>query len=214
MNAYSLPEDHEIDEVFHAFPQLETERLHLRALGMEDAPALLSIFSDRKVTQHYDLYPYTTLAEAEALIEFFTESFEVERSIRWGLERKADRILIGTCGFVTLRRFRGEIGYELGSAYWRKGYMREALTAILDFGFTELDLNRIEALVMLENRASAGLLHSLDFAEEGVLRQYDFFKGAFHDMRLLALLRQDWQGNIDEPNTNSCAKSESDAHAT
>jgi ribosomal-protein-alanine N-acetyltransferase len=70
--------------------------------------------------------------------------------------------------------------------------MSEALDAILDFGFTEFGLNRIEAQTMLDNVASAELLRSLGFVEEGILRQLEYFKDAFHDMRLLSLLRQDF----------------------
>ena len=70
--------------------------------------------------------------------------------------------------------------------------MSEALEAILEFGFDTLRLNRIEALTMTENRASAGLLKHLSFCEEVVLRQHDFFKGQFHDMRLFSILHEDF----------------------
>lgn len=178
-----------LNPVFAAFPEIETERLILRETMPEDAPAIYRLFADPLVTRYYDLEPYTSVGQAEALIDFFDESFELERAIRWGIERKKDGALMGTCGYVWLRTHRGEIGYELHSDYWRRGYMSEALDAILDFGFTELGLNRIEALTMLENEASMGLLRSLGFQQEGILRQHDFFKGQFHDMRLFAILR-------------------------
>lgn len=191
MNAYSLPPEPDLHSVFGAFPQLETDRLLLRAVESNDAAVILSIFSDEEVTRYYDLYPYSNLEEAEALIDFFAESFELERGIRWGIVRKEDNQLMGTCGYVGLHRFRGEIGYELNRRYWRQGIMRDALETIIDFGFDKLDLNRIEALVMIENVASAGLLKNIAFREEGILRQYDFFKGAFHDMRLFSRLKSD-----------------------
>jgi [ribosomal protein S5]-alanine N-acetyltransferase len=178
---------------FDAFPEIETERLLLREIMPEDAPAVFAIFGDPAVTRYYDLDTYADISQAEELIDFFDESFELERAIRWGIERKADDQLMGTCGYVWLRRFRGEIGYDLAQAYWRQGYMAEALDAILEFGFDELELNRIEALTMVENRASAALLEKLGFCAEGILRQHDYFKGAFHDMRLFALLRQDYK---------------------
>lgn len=177
---------------FDAFPEIETERLLLREIMPDDAPAIFAVFGDDAVTRYYDLVTYTEPAQAQELIDFFDESFELERAIRWGIERKEDGQLLGTCGYVWLRRFRGEIGYDLAQAYWRCGYMTEALDAILEFGFDELELNRIEALTMRENQASAGLLRKLGFVEEGLLRQHDFFKGAFHDMRLFALLRADY----------------------
>jgi [ribosomal protein S5]-alanine N-acetyltransferase len=180
------------DPAFAAFPEIETERLILREIVPGDASAIFRIFSDPEITRYYDLDTYDTIAQAEELIDFFEESFELERSIRWGIVRKDDDIVIGTCGYVWLRKYRGEIGYELARPYWRRGIMLEALDAILDFGFDALKLNRIEALVMTENIASAGLLHALGFVEEGVLRQHDFFKGRFHDMRLFSILHDDY----------------------
>lgn len=180
------------DAAFDAFPEIETERLNLRQLVPEDAEAILRIFGDPEVTRYYDLDTYDSVDQALDLIDFFAESFEVERSIRWGIARKDDDIVIGTCGFVWLREHRGEIGYDLARSEWRQGIMYEALDAILDFGFDQLGLNRIEALVMTDNAASAALLHSLGFTQEGLLRQHDFFKGAFHDMRLFSILRSDF----------------------
>ena len=180
------------DNVFAEFPEIETERLLLREILPEDVDAIFRIFSSEDVTRYCDLVTYTDPAQAAELIDFFDECFELERAIRWGIERKEDGALIGTCGFVWLRTYRGEIGYDLHPDYWGQGYMREALDAILDFGFSELGLNRIEALVMVENERSARLLRALGFQEEGVLRQHDFFKGQFHDMRLFAILADDY----------------------
>lgn len=180
------------NSIFDAFPEIETERLILREIMPDDAPAIFALFSDPKVTQYYDLYTYVDMEQAEELIDFFDESFEMERQIRWGIALKQDNVLIGTCGFVWLRQYRGEIGYDLQSAYWRQGIMSEAVEAILEFGFDQIGLNRIEALVMADNQASAGLLRSLGFTEEGLLREHEFFKGAFHDMRLFSLLRREW----------------------
>ena len=181
-----------LNPIFATFPEIETERLLLREMLPEDAPAIYKLFGDPLVTRYYDLDTYENIAQAEELIEFFDESFELERAIRWGIERKSDGALMGTCGYVWLRTHRGEIGYELQSDYWRQGYMREALDAILDFGYTELTLNRIEALVMVDNAASAGLLTALGFTQEGILRHHDYFKGAFHDMRLFSLLHDEF----------------------
>jgi ribosomal-protein-alanine N-acetyltransferase len=184
-----------LNPVFASFPEIETERLLLRELLPEDAPAIFRLFSDPLVTRYYDLVTYTNIEQAEELIDFFDESFELERAIRWGIERKEDGELMGTCGFVWLRTHRGEIGYELHSSFWRQGYMSEALDAILDFGFTELGLHRIEAMTMLENEASSGLLHSLGFQQDGILREVEYFKDAFHDMRLFSLLRHEYYAN-------------------
>jgi ribosomal-protein-alanine N-acetyltransferase len=127
------------------------------------------------------------------------ESYETERQVRWGIVRRADGRLLGTCGFVWLRPHSAEIGYDLARACWGKGYMYEALSALLDYAFFDLDLNRIEALVMPANMRSKRLLKRLGFAHEGTLREYDYFKDAFHDMEMHALLRRDWREETDAP---------------
>ena len=186
-----------LNPVFASFPEIETERLLLRELLPEDAPAIFRLFSDPLVTRYYDLVTYTDIQQAEELIDFFDESFELERAIRWGIERKEDGEIMGTCGFVWLRTHRGEIGYELHSSFWRQGYMGEALDAILDFGYTEFGLHRIEAMTMMENEGSIGLLRSLGFQQDGILREVEFFKDAFHDMRLFSLLRHEYYADTE-----------------
>ncbi len=70
--------------------------------------------------------------------------------------------------------------------------MREALSAMLKFGFGRMQLNRIEAFVVPENNPSLRLLQRLGFQQDGLLREYGFWKGQFHDQFLLSLLKKDW----------------------
>ncbi len=184
-----------IDLAFQSFPTLETDHLRLREITPDDAEAIFAIFGDEEVTRYYDLYTFRTLGEAYDLIDYVNDAFVSERQIRWGIERKSDGLLVGTCGFVWLRTHRGEIGYDLARAHWGHGIMVEALTALLGYGFETLDLNRIEALTMVENERSARLLRRLGFTEEAHLREYDYFKEAFHDMRLFALLRREFNAS-------------------
>ena len=186
-----------VDQIFTQFPEYETERLILRQIVSADAPSIMAIFGDEAVTNYYDLYTFTRMAEAVELIEYFSESYRSERQIRWGIVRKKDNQLIGTCGFVAIHTHRGEIGYDLASAYWRQGYMTEALEVLLEVGFDDMHLHRIEALVMVDNIASAGLLRKRGFTEEGILRDYDFFKEAFQDLRSFALLEGEFDSSYE-----------------
>ena len=180
-----------IDQVFRRFPVLETDNLLLRELVADDAEEVMAIFADEAVTEFYDLYTFQTPAEATELIEHMRNSYEQERQIRWAITRKEDDRLIGTCGFVVLYQHRGEIGYDLARAYWGRGIMAEALRAVVRFGFDEMALNRIEALVMPGNRNSTRLLDKLGFVHEGTLREYDFFKDQFQDLDCFSILRRD-----------------------
>ncbi|HLY29604.1 MAG TPA: GNAT family protein [Ktedonobacterales bacterium] len=179
---------------FEEFPTLTTERLILREMRQKDAPDLLAILGDSEVTRYLDLSSFTELAQAETLIERLHASFQAQERWRWGIALQHDDRLIGTGGFIRWNRGwqSAEIGYDLAHAYWRQGFMSEALRAMLTFGFEQMELHRVEAEVMPENQASARMLAKLGFRYEGTLRQRGFWKGAYHDLEMHALLREEY----------------------
>ncbi len=180
-----------VEQLFAEFPILETGRLRLRPLTAKDADDVFAIFRDDAVTRFYDLTTFQELDEAYDLIEFMEESYQTERQVRWGIELKAEKRLVGTCGFVWLRTHSTEIGYDLAQAFWGQGIMFEALSALIDYAFNELHFNRIEALVIPGNERSRKLLARLGFTCEGTLREYDFFKDRFQNLEMHALLYRD-----------------------
>ena len=184
----------DLDRVFRAFPNLETERLVLRRPRPSDAEALFTILSDEEVTKFYDDDAFTDLSQASEQIEAWNTGFGERRTIRWGIVRRGSDTIIGTCGYYGFHWWhrRGSIGYELARLYWRQGIMTEALDAILGFGFREYGLNRIQALVMPGNEGSERLLEKLGFRMEGALRQYENWgaKG-YVDLSVFSLLRHE-----------------------
>jgi ribosomal-protein-alanine N-acetyltransferase len=178
------------------FPSLETERLFLRNLTVEDTDFVFSHFSDPAVTRYLmDQPPLTEYDGAQEIIRFYQEP-EADNRNRWGIVRKADNQLIGTCGYHNWRQRdrRAEVGYDLSPACWGQGYMAEALRVVIPNGFTRMGLNRIEALVYTGNARSLQLLKKLNFQMEGTLRDYYYLNDMFHDHFLFSLLRRDWTG--------------------
>jgi ribosomal-protein-alanine N-acetyltransferase len=180
--------------VHNDFPSLETERLILRPLTLEDTDFVFRHFSDPAVTQYLlDEPPVTELAQAQEIIQFYLEPAGKTYN-RWGLIQRSDQQLIGTCGYHKWDRryFRAEIGYDLSPDFWGQGYMAEALRAIIQNGFEHMGLNRIDALVYIENNRSCRLLQRLGFKQEGILRDYFCLDAKFYDHYLLALLHREW----------------------
>lgn len=179
---------------FEIFPQLETERLLLRAIRSEDAEAVFRIFSDDEVTRYYDMETFSSLEQARQLTMGMIERFQNKVRIRWGITLKGEDVVIGTCGYPVWEKFRfaGGIGYDLAREYWHRGITSEAVTAMLQFGFERMGLNRVEAVVMSGNVHSMQLLRGLAFEEEGILREWGFWKGRFQDVKLFSLLRRDF----------------------
>jgi len=176
----------------HRFPVLETPRLILRPLTFADLDFVFRHFSDPAVTQYMlDEPPLADLAQARELIKFYQDPAGNPYN-RWGLERKEDGALIGTCGYHNWQRryFRAEVGYDLSPAYWGQGYMSEALRTAFQHGFTQMQLHRIEALVYPQNVRSLRLLQKLGFQQEGLLRDYFCLDGQFYDHALLSLLQK------------------------
>lgn len=175
----------------------ETDRLQLRILNGTDAADVLRFYEeDRELFESY---------EPARANNFYTEEYH-----RYLLNYEYNQILKGTTmrfwiftkerpghtiGTVSLRNItRGsyqkcEIGYKLSSAYHGKGYMREALTRIIQIAFIDLDLHRIEACCMPGNETSINLLEALNFQLEGKLNKYVQIQGRYEDHLLFSLIR-------------------------
>ncbi len=134
---------------YNNFPSLETERLILRQMTLEDTDFVFKHFSDSAVSQYLmDEPPVTEYAQAQEIIQFYLEP-EGKTHNRWVMVRKSDHQPIGTCGYYKWdkRYFRAEIGYDLRPSFWGQGYMTEALRAVISNGFERMRLNRIDAVV-------------------------------------------------------------------
>jgi [ribosomal protein S5]-alanine N-acetyltransferase len=178
------------------FPNLETERLILRELTQDDAESIFKCFSNEEVTRYYGQEPFQEIQQAENLVKLFSKSFAEKRGIRWGIERKGTNDIIGTIGFNAWSPIykRAEIGYEIHPDYWRKGYTLEAVTEIVSYGFEQMGLTRIGAVVFIENEASNKLLTKIGFQKEGILRDYMYQNGQAHDTFVYSFLQRDMEG--------------------
>jgi len=180
------------------YPELTTERLLLRSTSEADIDAIYSIFSDPDVTRYYDIDPITSLEQASQIIESYSQLYASGSGVRWGIVRREDFQLIGTCGYFGRNRdFKSaSIGYDLAKTQWGMGIMQEALSSILEFGFQEFSLNRIQATTDLDSSRSISKLRRLGFQGEGILRQYGYWKGKFHDVRCFSLLQSDQAAGV------------------
>lgn len=152
------------------FPSLETDRLHLRILTLQDAEAVYRHFSDEEITKFMDIELCKDIDEAEEIIRFHLE----DSGCRWGLFDKDGNHLIGTCGYHCLRNTEedsiAEVGFDLARPHWGKGLMHEALQAVIAFGFTGMGLTIIDGTVEPENERSIHLMRRAGFERETELR--------------------------------------------
>ena len=173
---------------------LQTQRLRLRPLREADAAFVFTLFTDIQFMQYGTTPPFSNLEQAQALIVRDIAAMACGERIRLGIERMEDQTLIGLC---SLFKFDGEcrsaeIGYGLISNAWGKGYMHEALRALVGYGFSELKLNRIEADIDPKNFASAKSLERCGFSKEGLLRESCVVNGVLTDSARYGLLQREW----------------------
>ncbi|MFT0803439.1 GNAT family N-acetyltransferase [Bacillus swezeyi] len=174
------------------FPNLDTERLILREITHDDAEGIFACFSNDNITRFYGQDSLETIDQARGFVDFFAKNFEEKKGMRWGIERKGEKGLIGTIGFNVWspKHKRAEIGYEIHPDHWRKGYMSEAVSKILSYGSETLGLTRIGAVVFIENAASNNLLTKMGFQKEGILKKYMYQNGKAYDTYVYSFLPQ------------------------
>ena len=163
----------------------------LTPLADSDAHDLLILFGDPLVVEFMDIEPLRHISEARDIVAWARELAGLDRGLRWSIRREGQADLIGTVGFNLLefeRGKRGEIAYDLARAEWGRGVMSAILPHVLAFGYENLGLRRLEAMVTVGNRASCRLLERHGFALEGTLRDYAFWKGRFWDQLIYARL--------------------------
>lgn len=180
-----------------SIPDIQTDRLSLRAISSTDCEGVLRIFSDPLVVEYYDIAPLRDRAAALRMIEGFAAWFKLGDAIRWGIWHPESGELVGTCCFDQIHRSfrRANLGYNLSSKFWGLGYASEACQAIVQWAFENglgTPLNRVQAITVPENAKSEMVLKRLGFQREGLLREFGFWDGQPRDMNMFGLTKSDW----------------------
>jgi RimJ/RimL family protein N-acetyltransferase len=147
-----------------SIPVLETKRLALRAARLEDAKAVAALANDRRIAENTARIPHPyKLADAEQFIAGANKKGEAAYLITL-----RDGTIIGACGLMFHYDDTPEIGYWLGVPYWNKGYATEALHALIDYAFTDLMHDAVQAGARVTNPASRRVLEKCGFQWTGV----------------------------------------------
>lgn len=174
-------------------PQLETQRLLLRPLSLDDAGDMQRIRSDERVMAFMDSERHTAL---EHSVQFITENlkaYQNKKGLFWALTLKSTGRFIGDFSYwdINHKHARAEIGYTLHPDHWGQGFMNEALQTLLRFGFQDLNLHSIEANINPKNDTSRKLLLRLGFVKEAYFREHYYYNGQFIDSEIYSLLEED-----------------------
>jgi ribosomal-protein-alanine N-acetyltransferase len=148
---------------FETFPVLKTHRVTLRALNLEDAETLLALRSSEEINKFVITKRMQNLEEAKDFIQTCNALYKKEKRIFWVLTNQVE--ILGTVVLhrISLARKYAEIGYKLKTEKQQKGFMSEAMTAVLNFGIEQLNLKIIEAYTHKNNLRSIALLKKNHF---------------------------------------------------
>jgi [ribosomal protein S5]-alanine N-acetyltransferase len=172
---------------------IRTARLELRPLREADVATLFEIHADPEAMRYWDAPVWNNDERGRAMVARDL-ALTTTDYLRLGIQLLASGKLLGTCSLfgIDVRCRRAELGYILGVQGWGRGYMREALSALLDYAFAELNLNRIEVDTDPRNERSTRLLDRLKFTQEGLFRERCVVDGEISDAAMYGLLRRDW----------------------
>ena len=176
-------------------PIITTPRIVLRWISEDDIDSLYEIFSNRHVMRYWSTVPLPNREAAVALQREIAGGNESETMFKWGLALRDSNTVIGTTTLFNLNldNGRAELGYAMSHAHWGKGYMNEALNALVSHAFEVMDLRRLEADVDPRNAASIRVLEKLGFQREGFLRERWHVNGEIQDAFFYGLLRREWR---------------------
>lgn len=187
-----------IYDVFSNIPTLETERCILRRMRIDDAEDMYAYAKLSEVTKYLRWSPHPDVYYTSDYLRFISKKYKNGEFYDWGIVDKESERLIGTCGFVSIDTSNksAEIGYVLSPQYWKMGIATEVVTAVLDFGFSHLELNRIVGRYMVENTASLRVMEKCGMKFEGVARQGMFIKNKFRDIGYCSILWSDREDKV------------------
>ena len=181
-------------EIFRELPTLKTKRLILRKMTMADAEAVHFYGRNPEVTKYLGFPTHKSIEDAKSFLRDTKKRHRKGEPVPWAIVRRQDDQFMGSIGLFNHIEKDGRIeaGYVLDKPYWGQGYMTEAFSAVIQFAFQRLRVNRVQAFCSVDNDRSYHVMEKCGMRFEGILRQYGKLQGITYDMKLYAILREEW----------------------
>ena len=175
---------------FSPFPTIETERLLLRRITNDDVNEIFELRSNPETMKYIPRPLVKTTEDALEHIAMIDEKITTNIGINWGISLKDNPKLLGIIGFYRMQpeNYRAEIGYMLSPDFHGKGIIPEAVNKLIRYGFDDLKLHSIEAVIDPENFASEKVLQKCNFVKEAHFKESEFYEGRFLDKVVYSLL--------------------------
>ena len=181
-------------KIFSRMPTLKTERLSLRPMHVIDAEDMYDYAKRPEVTKYLLWSPHPSLSYTKDYLRYIYSRYALGDFHDWAIIDRESRRMIGTCGFTKIDTANNsaEIGYVLNPDFWGRGIAAEAAARVLEFGFGELSLQRIEARFMQGNEASLSVMKKLGMTFEGYHKDAVYAKGQYRTVGYCAITRDEF----------------------
>jgi ribosomal-protein-alanine N-acetyltransferase len=176
--------------------EIETSRLLLRAFRYNDDDDMLENWvSDPKIQSMYSEPVYSTKAEVKELLDKYISSYQKEDYYRWAIIEKRSKTCIGQLAIFLIdnKNHFCEIEYCIGSQFQRNGYCSEAVQAIIEYAFCNINFHKMQVCHKENNIASKGVIQKCGFTYEGTLRDYFYMDGKYVSRLYYSMLRSEWE---------------------
>lgn len=177
-------------------PQIETERLTLRAMIPDDAPAMQQVLSHESVSRATDVdeipYPYTLEMTERFIADAEEAAKRGENIVFAGLVRETETMITEVgLWHIDWRHLRADLGIIIRPDHWGRGYGAEALRAVIEVGFAGLGLHRLDGGCFSWNTASERMMRNCGLVEEGRRRSYSLQGDIWEDETVFGILQSE-----------------------
>ncbi len=171
------------------FPVLRTKRLLLREIMPSDIDMVFKGLSDPAVIKHFGV-SFLTLEATQEQMDWYASMIKNDSGRCWAICSLDNQVFYGVCtlNFWKKEHRKAETGYWIFPEFWGNGYVPEAMQAVVEFGFTKMNLHRISAEAEDDNAGSISVLKKLGFVYEGTMRECEIKDGRYINLQLYALL--------------------------
>ncbi len=179
---------------FRDLPELTTPRLILRRLKKTDYQDMYEYARDPLVTKFLTWHIHPSENYTLRYIVYVLPKYRSGEFRDWAVICKENNKMIGTCGFTSLdfSHNSGEIGYVLNRDYWGQGLAPEAIKAVMNVGFNDFNLHRIEAKYIEGNERSRRVMEKCGMTFEGLERESMFIKESYRTIGICSILRSEY----------------------
>lgn len=180
---------------FHPFKNLETERLLLRRVSINDLNEILELRGNPETMKFIPRPMVKTEEDALNHFKMIDEKIEKNEGINWAITVKGNPKLIGIIGHYRIQpeNHRCEIGYMILPQYNGQGIVTEAIKAVLEYGFEDMNMHSIEAVIDPDNIASERVLQKNGFVKEAHILENEYYDGKFWDTVIYSILKRNFK---------------------